>query len=116
MITPEPYQQTSFDVQTLRQWQSPCVYLFVEISTERVLYVGSSKQGICRFAATGHNHAARLDPALHRVDVEWMRTLVDAEIREADLIWQLRPPWNVQIIPPLQARARACLKACGAPL
>ena len=106
--TPQPYEQSTFDVRTLQQWHSPCVYAFVEISTERVLYVGSSRYGMARFAAPVlHPQVRRLDPALHRVDVWWMRTAADAEVREADLIWSLRPPWNVQVYPPLVARVRA---------
>jgi hypothetical protein len=103
--TPEPIDSAAFDVQQLQQLIRPCVYRFVEISTGRALYIGSSSQGIARVLVR-HKHVPRLDHALHRVVVEWMSTPAAAEIREADLIWELRPPWNVAVCTPLVARVR----------
>lgn len=96
-MAPSPAEgQTTVTVSTfapeeLLALTRPCVYAFVYKG--RVLYIGSSVNGMNRFASTSHRHRKVMEHC-ERVRVFWCQSEREARSLEERLIRTLHPPFN----------------------
>jgi hypothetical protein len=93
----------------LKSLNRPCVYAFV--AKGQVLYIGSSANGIQRFAALTH-HRCTLRNECDEIRVFWFRKKHWAQWMEKSLIVALRPPFNdprTKSVQPLSASDRVDL-------
>jgi hypothetical protein len=81
----------SFTPGDLEKLTRPCVYIFLK--NGEVLYVGSSANGLIRFASPSH-HKAMVRITGDEIRVIWQEDESTARILEARLIRQLRPRYN----------------------
>jgi hypothetical protein len=81
----------SFSNAQLDSLTRPCVYQFMKDG--KPLYIGSSANGLLRFAGNGH-HKASVRRRADEIRVIWMSTESEARELEKRLIGELRPPCN----------------------
>ena len=88
-ITPPDIAYSFKEIMRLRQ---PLVYAYVRFS--RVLYIGSSSQGIARPFTRNHKCFDRLEPG-DELKIWFCKNTKQARKLEESLIYKERPEWNI---------------------
>jgi hypothetical protein len=84
----EPQTFTHADLKAITR---PCVYIFMKSGVP--LYIGSSTDGVLRFASSTH-HKKVLRKAADDIRVLWFKKAWEAKDAEEELIKSLKPPFN----------------------